>query len=400
MGTELYLDTARLGRMCPEARRAEQHFAKLVSQLGSSLYFDRFLRDGYRELPYSLRRHVPYLRSWHGVAGLKQRIRDLTGLPPLPVLLASRSTVWMHVAAKCLFAKCHSVLTTDLEWPPYLAILKRTARATNGQLTVCRLRCMHPHLTKQTIVDVIGKTCHKNACDGLFLSSVSYQGIRVPVNDVIRRCSLLARPNFIVIDGAQALGHAPLDLSTAEYDLLLTGSQKWLRGNLPLGMAICCREKTTRFITDTATKGRTVQDPLFLFTQELESSRYTRFGETAIVTPLFTTNAALIRTLVQAKNESAGWAARLQNRRNLLELLPRSWTLQSPNGSLASGAIVLQSNSPSLRTAAPGLIRSAFLVGGVTITAYKHGNVRLSLPSRTIRTSRLERLLDVLATLS
>ena len=34
------------------ARRAKQHFAKLVRQLGSSLYFDRFLSGGFRELPY------------------------------------------------------------------------------------------------------------------------------------------------------------------------------------------------------------------------------------------------------------------------------------------------------------------------------------------------------------
>ena len=36
MGTELYLDTARLGRMCPGARLAEQEFGWLVSRLGSS----------------------------------------------------------------------------------------------------------------------------------------------------------------------------------------------------------------------------------------------------------------------------------------------------------------------------------------------------------------------------
>ena len=34
MGTEFYLDTARLGRMCPGARLAEQEFGRLV---GSAL---------------------------------------------------------------------------------------------------------------------------------------------------------------------------------------------------------------------------------------------------------------------------------------------------------------------------------------------------------------------------
>jgi len=47
MKAEIFLDTARLGRMCPGARRAEQSFARLVSQLGSSLYLEQFLLNGY-----------------------------------------------------------------------------------------------------------------------------------------------------------------------------------------------------------------------------------------------------------------------------------------------------------------------------------------------------------------
>jgi hypothetical protein len=55
MTTELYFDTARLGRMCKEARQAEQDFSKLASQLGSSLYWERFLAEGFEALPTSLR---------------------------------------------------------------------------------------------------------------------------------------------------------------------------------------------------------------------------------------------------------------------------------------------------------------------------------------------------------
>ena len=50
MPAEIYLDTARLGRMCPGARRAEQAFATLASQLGSSLYLERFLAHGFESL--------------------------------------------------------------------------------------------------------------------------------------------------------------------------------------------------------------------------------------------------------------------------------------------------------------------------------------------------------------
>ena len=64
MQAELYLDTARLGRMCRGACSAEQDFVRLVSQLGSSLYLEQFLADGFRSLPNSIRRGVPRLSCW------------------------------------------------------------------------------------------------------------------------------------------------------------------------------------------------------------------------------------------------------------------------------------------------------------------------------------------------
>ena len=386
--------------MCPPARRAEQHFAKLVSQLGSSLYFDRFLSGGFRELPYSLRRHLPYLRSWHGVSALKQHVRDLTGLPNLPIMLASRSTVWMELAANCLFTKCKHVLATDLEWPPYLAILKRAANELDGRLTVCRIHGLHPQLTKQKLIGAITRAYREGSCDGLFLSAVNYQGIRTPLSEIISQSVGGNRPRFVVIDGAQALGHTPVDLSNADFDLLITGSQKWLRGNLPLGMAVCCRQESADFIADMATHSNRIRDPLFVFTQELDSSRYSRFGETAIVTPLFTTNAALIHSLVHGKRQTPAWETRLDNRRRIINSLPESWRLQSPNGSLTSCAIILQSSSPSVRKAAPSLLRAAFSAGGATVTAYHHGAIRVSLPDRLMSASQIDRFEDVLRIVS
>ena len=50
MSAELYLDTARLGRMCPAAHKAEHDFATPASQLGSSLYLEWFLCHGYHPL--------------------------------------------------------------------------------------------------------------------------------------------------------------------------------------------------------------------------------------------------------------------------------------------------------------------------------------------------------------
>ncbi len=79
MGTELYLDTARLGLMCPGARLAEQEFGWLVSRLGSSLYLEQFLAHGFESLPVRYRRQAPRLQCWRGVAGFRQGLAEFVG---------------------------------------------------------------------------------------------------------------------------------------------------------------------------------------------------------------------------------------------------------------------------------------------------------------------------------
>jgi hypothetical protein len=160
MATELYFDTARLGRMCPHARKAEQDFLKLASQLGSSLYFERFLVEGHAALPVSLQSRVPNLQCWQGVTGLKRGRKQFVGHQPEgEVIFSSQSRPLISLAARCLFERCDSVLATDLEWPPYLAALKRDAVRAERRLHVLQLRQrvlargMDASLLADTIVD-------------------------------------------------------------------------------------------------------------------------------------------------------------------------------------------------------------------------------------------------------
>ena len=81
MSTCLYLDTARLGQMCPEAQRADRDFARLAGEEAGSLYYDLFLRAGFFSLPPSLRSRYPGLADWSGVPALKSRIKTALGLP-------------------------------------------------------------------------------------------------------------------------------------------------------------------------------------------------------------------------------------------------------------------------------------------------------------------------------
>ena len=102
---ELYLDTARLGRMKRSAQRAVSDFARLASEVPLTLYGRNFLLDGVDALPGNVRRRLPGLNRWSGVAGLK---RDLLGLAGGPndrdCILASRSMILLnHVISHICF---------------------------------------------------------------------------------------------------------------------------------------------------------------------------------------------------------------------------------------------------------------------------------------------------------
>ena len=71
----LYLDTARLGQMCPEAQQADRDFARLAGEEAGSLYYDQFLIGGFYSLPPSLRSRYSGLSDWSGVSALKNRIK-------------------------------------------------------------------------------------------------------------------------------------------------------------------------------------------------------------------------------------------------------------------------------------------------------------------------------------
>ena len=134
MPTELYLDTARLGRMGLRAQRAHRDFLRLCGDEGGSAHVEDLLRLGTDAWPDSLRRRYPALADWEGVDGLKRSLRALTGTgPETEVLLAQRSAQLMRLAARALFRRCRRVLHTDLEWPGYLRILEAEGDADRAR---------------------------------------------------------------------------------------------------------------------------------------------------------------------------------------------------------------------------------------------------------------------------
>ena len=126
----LYLDTARLGQMCPESQRADRDFARLAGEEAGSLYYDFLLRAGFLSLPPTLRRLYSGLRGWSGVRSLKKHVQLALGFSSKRQLyLASRTAQLVRLACRTLCRQCENILVTDMLWPRTAGSSKKSPSA-------------------------------------------------------------------------------------------------------------------------------------------------------------------------------------------------------------------------------------------------------------------------------
>ncbi|MCA9216525.1 MAG: aminotransferase class V-fold PLP-dependent enzyme [Planctomycetales bacterium] len=390
MHTEHYLDTARLGRMCDGARSAEHDFGWLVSRLGSSLYLERFLSRGYDTLPRRFARRVPRLRCWSGIAGLSVELGDFIRQPAnLPTHFFGQSASLSGFAAECLFRNANRVLTTDLEWPAYRNALRATAiRHGKALITIPMLkRALYDRVSASEIVELIADTFTKYACDGIFLSDISYLGQCMPVEQLLRRLERDCR--FSVIDGAQAFNQRPVALNSMKCDLYLTGTQKWLCSYHPLRIAFVGRNANVDSIEKCSQDSVTITDPLYHFCNTLTGGQSPSFGETVNVVGLISAAGALkqMRYHSFAKRQLL-WHSLKANSRAILEWLdlPRR---QLPNidSSLQSGITLLRTpNAPACSNAD---IRHTLAENRIIASTFPEQLLRLSMPKTKLSLSQM-----------
>ena len=271
--------------MCRGARLAEQDFGRLVGRSGSSLYLERFLSLGYDALPRALSHRVPHLKAWTGMRGFRRAMGNFAGQPPeMSTYFFSHSSALIGFAAECLFANAKRALITDLGWFPYADALRRNARKRHAQFLEVPLRefIRKPSVVKTDVVDYIVEYLQRHDCDGIFLSDITYDGIRLPVHELLRCLRARGSRPFAVIDGAQAFGQSPLDLGALNCDLYLAGTQKWLGAYHPLRLAFVANKDNLSSIQAVAASFPTdsTPDPLNRFTQSLEDNSFSSFGET------------------------------------------------------------------------------------------------------------------------
>jgi len=399
MSTCLYLDTARLGRMCPEAQRADRDFARLAGDEGGSLYYDQFLRAGFFSLAPSQRRRYPGLADWSGVGALKGRIKKALGLDVRrPLLLANRSAVLVRLACRALCMRCENVLVSDMLWPAYRAVLDDECRRRGRTITTVPLEraILRDRIGRAELIDRVLDAYSREDCDGLFLSAVTCRGVRMPVPELVAAVSRTRAPGFVAVDAAQAVNHTLLGPLRGHCDFLIAGCHKWLRAYHPMGLGYCGRAATDGVLADArreVTEQGQLDDPLLRFTWQLENDCCDRFSETVNLAPLFTASAAIARLWHARRGRTEQFTRQLDNTDRVAALTDATaWQPLRPDASLRSGILLLQAKSEEARTAPPDVLRERFRRKGIAVSIYEGGIVRQSLLSPPLHTRQLVQL--------
>lgn len=397
--TQLYLDTARLGQMSPRACVAHVDFACMVAEEGGSKLFERFLRHGVDACRTPVQERFPGLLPWQGVGHLKVNLRTLAGShPDLPVLMVNRLAHLMKFAARLLFKQCRNVLVTDLGWPPYQDILEYEARRTGRTITVAAVHDLlcRDKSGESDLLDAIRAKFQQAGCDGLFLTAVSHQGIRLPVERLVRSLEARQEVRSVVIDGAQDFCHASADLNNEYCDLYLAGCHKWLNGFHPMGLGFYGRRRSVEIVERLARKlvvSGELDDPLLKFTTQMETARLDGETETVSLIPLFTCQGAAVDALKRPSPLAAILRQRQANVRKAAELAAGSgWEPIQPAEPFRTGILILQAERNKGRERSAEELRDAFAEKGLAVTGYNGGFVRLSMPPTEWQSPQIELL--------
>jgi hypothetical protein len=402
MPLRLYLDTARLGRMSRRAQGATVDFVRLAGEEGCTLYWDRFLRDGFGVWPRRLQTCYSGLSDWRGIGHLKSSLAELAGVSgPDCVLLANRSAELVRLAARVMSRQCERVLVTDLTWPNYARIIERQCRHARRQEAVVPLRdaILRDRAPLGEIVQRILKAYRANQCDGLFLPAVSHDGIRLPIRMVCRAVSQYRPPRFVVVDGVQAFCHAPVDLAGDWCDMFIAGCHKWFGGHIPLGLAVLPRRESAALIKrvlDRHLRTGHWHDPLVHFIWQSEHESRDRFSETVNLTGLFSCQASLTEWLQLPFTIQRRFKQQLANARQLASVaMSCGWQPLQPSACFRSGIVLITTHTDNGNQHAD-VLRAGFLRLGIAVTTYPDGATRLSMPTQRWNVGSLRRLGTVL----
>ncbi len=301
-------------------------------------------------------------------------------------MLANRPHALMLLAAYLLVRNSTCILTTDLAWPPFQAILHKVAAQFGRRIMRVGLR----HLVRgggdaEAITQAIVQAYRLSSATALFLPAISHDGIQLPLVRIATAIKKERALRFLAVDGAQHLAHGTTALSEMDCDFYLAGTHKWLRSLYPLGVAFYGQRRSTELIEATRDELRCVgvlNDPLIFFASQLAGQRCDEITETINLSGLLSAYGAALDAQ-PAVNRQKALSIQMANANEIIARAQNDgWRPLRLSSSLRSGILLLR--APVGWRVDYRKLQKHFETRGLIATTYQNSVVRLSLPRRPL----------------
>lgn len=374
-------------------------YLRLAAESGASVALESLLLAGPDAWPERLRKRYRSLGGWSGVRGLKAALRQLLRVPPTSrVFLASRSHVLMRMAAYLLVQRSRRVLTVDVGWPAYHAILRDVAGRHHKEVVEVPIKeLILGGASSAEVVSRVVSDYRFHECRSLFLPAISNEGIRLPVAEILHTLRSQEEIRFAVVDGAQEVTHRPLQIPLHGSDFYITGTHKWLRGYHPLGIGVYARPETAPLIDRYRLhlyETGVMDDPLLSFSEQLEANSLDGISETVNLTPLFSAKGAID----DANRISLGertFPIQRESYAIVADLAQQAgWSPRQMSQDFQTGILMLRRKSSIGKSL---VSRTDFARHQLALTTYDSGEIRVSIPRRPLRPGELNALRTALA---
>ncbi len=197
------------------------------------------LAEAEKEVERTLTEFKRYLYSDAGIEWYLRKLRDCRHKVAALLHVSDPSTIAFTTNA----STAHYLALSSLKWEPGDTILTTTHEnpSITRQLRALEREGIRVHAVRptalQTFLHTLEERFNEPGVKAIVISHVSHVDGRVfPVHDVaslarVRQC-------LVIIDGAQAVGHIPVDLNALDFDGYFFAGHKWCEGPLGTGAMV------------------------------------------------------------------------------------------------------------------------------------------------------------------
>ena len=191
------------------------------------------------EVDRTLAEFKRYLYSEAGIEWYLRKVQDCRQKVGALLRVSDPSTIAFTTNA----STAHYLLLSSLKWEPGDTILTTTHEnpSITRQLRALERDGIRVHAVRPTSLETflhgLEERFNEPGVKAIVISHVSHVDGRVfPVHDVASLAR--ARQCLVLIDGAQAVGHIPVDLNALDFDAYFFAGHKWCEGPLGTGAMV------------------------------------------------------------------------------------------------------------------------------------------------------------------